>query len=283
MSVEIDLSGKNVLISGAGGDIGSEIVLRFLEAGANCFCIDKSFKNFKKLKIEKSLLQKIIFIELDLEKKEFFKNILNKINKKTKIDILVNNAGFTCSQKFSNYSLKNWKKTIDINLTTPFRLSQFVSKNLMLSGGSIINITSLAAEQGFPDNVAYVASKGGLKQLTKAMALDLAKKHIRVNSVGPGYVKTRMTKKSWINIKKRKNRSERIILKRWAQPIDIANTCLFLGSSLANYINGQEIYGDGGWLSKGLKNDNDKVIFIRAYLRKINYFLFFKKFENLIL
>ena len=257
MSVEIDLSGKNVLISGAGGDIGHEIVLRFLEAGAKCFCIDKSFKNFKKLKIEKSLLQKIIFIELDLEKKEFFKNILNKINKKTKIDILVNNAGFTCSQKFSNYSLKNWKKTIDINLTTPFRLSQFVSKNLMLSGGSIINITSLAAEQGFPDNVAYVASKGGLKQLTKAMALDLAKKHIRVNSVGPGYVKTRMTKKSWINIKKRKNRSERIILKRWAQPIDIANTCLFLGSSLANYINGQEIYVDGGWLSKGLKNDND--------------------------
>ena len=153
--------------------------------------------------------------------------------------------------------MKNWKKTIDINLTTPFRLSQFVSKNLMLSGGSIINITSLAAEQGFPDNVAYVASKGGLKQLTKAMALDLAKKHIRVNSVGPGYVKTRMTKKSWINIKKRKNRSERIILKRWAQPIDIANTCLFLGSSLANYINGQEIYVDGGWLSKGLKNDND--------------------------
>ena len=73
MSVEIDLSGKNVLISGAGGDIGSEIVLRFLEAGANCFCIDKSFKNFKKLKIEKSLLQKIIFIELDLEKRNFSK------------------------------------------------------------------------------------------------------------------------------------------------------------------------------------------------------------------
>jgi NAD(P)-dependent dehydrogenase (short-subunit alcohol dehydrogenase family) len=127
----------------------------------------------------------------------------------------------------------------------------------MLSGGSIINITSLAAEQGFPDNVAYVASKGGLKQLTKAMAIDLAYKNIRVNSIGPGYVKTKMTEKSWLNKKKKKNRSDRIILDRWADPKDIANTCLFLGSELSNYINGQDIYVDGGWLSKGLKNDKD--------------------------
>ena len=114
----------------------------------------------------------------------------------------------------------------------------------MNSGGSIINITSLAAEQGFPDNVAYVASKGGLKQLTKAMAIDLAKKNIRVNSVGPGYVKTKMTQKSWENKRKKKNRSERIIMDRWANPEDIANVCLFLGSELASYINGQEIYVD---------------------------------------
>ena len=127
----------------------------------------------------------------------------------------------------------------------------------MNSGGSIINITSLAAEQGFPDNVAYVASKGGLKQLTKAMAVDLATKNIRVNSVGPGYVKTKMTEKSWLDKKKKKNRSDRIILNRWANPKDIANACLFLGSNLADYINGQEIYVDGGWLSKGLKNDKD--------------------------
>ena len=105
--------------------------------------------------------------------------------------------------------------------------------------------------------MAYVASKGGLKQLTKAMAIDLAKKNIRVNSVGPGYVKTKMTRKSWLNKKKRNNRSDRIILKRWANPKDIANACLFLSSNLAEYINGQEIYVDGGWLSKGLKKDNE--------------------------
>ena len=122
---------------------------------------------------------------------------------------------------------------------------------------SIFFTVKFAAELGFPNNVAYVASKGGLKQLTKAMAIDLAKKNIRVNSIGPGYVKTKMTKNSWINLRKRKKRSERIILKRWAEPEDIANVCVFLGSNLASYINGQEIYVDGGWISKGLQSDNE--------------------------
>ena len=192
-----------------------------------------------------------------MKKKKLIKNLLKKIKKKTIIDILINNAGFSSSNFFLKYSLADWKKTLEINLTTPFMISQLVSRKFMTSGGSIINITSLAAEQGFPDNVAYVASKGGLKQLTKAMAIDLADKNIRVNSIGPGYVRTKMTEKSWLNKKKKKNRSDRIILNRWANPKDIANACLFLGSNLADYINGQEIYVDGGWLSKGLKNDNE--------------------------
>jgi NAD(P)-dependent dehydrogenase (short-subunit alcohol dehydrogenase family) len=257
MSVKIDLEGKNVLISGAGGSIGTEIVFKFLEAGAHCLCLDKNLKNLKKIKSKKNFFNKITFLEIDFEKKNFIKNFLKKMKKNIKIDILINNAGFSSSKNFLKYSLADWKKTLEINLTSPFILSQLVSRKFMISGGSIINITSLAAEQGFPDNVAYVASKGGLKQLTKAMAIDLADKNIRVNSIGPGYVRTKMTEKSWLNKKKKKNRSDRIILNRWAKPKDIANVCLFLGSNLADYINGQEIYVDGGWLSKGLKNDNE--------------------------
>ena len=255
MSIIIDLKDKNILITGAGGSIGTEITLKFLEAGANCICLDKDLKNLKSIVSKKKILKKITFIKLDFEKKNFVRNFLKKIKKNIEINILVNNAGFTSSKNFLKYKITDWKKTLEINLTTPFILSQLISKSFMNSGGSIINITSLAAEQGFPDNVAYVASKGGLKQLTKAMAIDLAKKNIRVNSVGPGYVKTKMTQKSWENKRKKKNRSERIIMDRWANPEDIANVCLFLGSELASYINGQEIYVDGGWLSKGLKND----------------------------
>lgn len=257
MSIKIDLSGKNILITGAGGNIGAEIVLKFLQAGANCICLDKNLKDLKKIKLKKSFLNKVTLINVNFEKKNYLTSMFNELKKIKKINVLINNAGFSSSNNFLKYKLADWEKTININLTTPFIISQIISKNFMSSGGSIINITSLAAEQGFPDNVAYVASKGGLKQLTKAMAIDLSSKNIRVNSVGPGYVKTKMTQKSWSNNKKRQNRSERIILDRWGNPKDIANACLFLGSDLANYINGQEIYVDGGWLSKGLKNDKE--------------------------
>jgi NAD(P)-dependent dehydrogenase (short-subunit alcohol dehydrogenase family) len=256
MSINFNFFNKNVIITGAGGDIGSEITLKFLEAGANCICLDKNFRELKKMTALKKYYEKIFFLEIDFERKNFNKIFLKKIKKGIFIDVLINNAGYTSSRNFLEYRYEEWKKTLRINLETPFLLSQLVSKKFMKPGSSIINITSLAAEQGFPNNVAYVASKGGLKQLTKAMAIDLSKKNIRVNSVGPGYVKTKMTKKSWLDKKKRNNRSDRIILNRWANPKDIANTCLFLGSSFSEYINGQEIYVDGGWLSKGLKNDD---------------------------
>jgi NAD(P)-dependent dehydrogenase (short-subunit alcohol dehydrogenase family) len=255
MSVKIDLTGKNILITGAGGSIGKEIVKKYLDAGANCICLDKSLKILRKINFKQRSSKKIIFFNINFEKKNFIKKISIKLKKIKKIDVLINNAGFSFTNSFHKYKLTDWAKTLKINLTTPFLLSQLISKNFMKTGGSIINITSLAAEQGFPKNVAYVSSKGGLKQLTKAMALDLAEKNIRVNSVGPGYVKTKMTQKSWLNRKKKKNRSERIMLNRWANPSDIADACLFLGSDLASYINGQEIYVDGGWLSKGLKKD----------------------------
>ena len=255
MSVKIDLTGKNILITGAGGSIGKEIVKKYLDAGANCICLDKSLKILRKINVKQRSSKKIIFFDINFEKKNFIKKISIKLKRIKRIDVLINNAGFSNMNSFHQYKLTDWEKTLKINLTTPFLLSQLISNNFMKTGGSIINITSLAAEQGFPKNVAYVSSKGGLKQLTKAMALDLAEKNIRVNSVGPGYVKTKMTKKSWLNRKKKKNRSERIMLNRWANPSDIADACLFLGSDLASYINGQEIYVDGGWLSKGLKKD----------------------------
>lgn len=255
MSINFDFSNKNVLVTGANGDIGSEITSKFLEAGANCICLDKNFKYLKKIAVSKKYRKKILFLEINFERKNFSQIFLKKMQKNFFIDVLINNAGYSSSKNFLEYNYEEWKKTLRINLETPFLLSQLISKKFMKPGSSIINITSLAAEQGFPNNVAYVASKGGLKQLTKAMAIDLSKKNIRVNSVGPGYVKTKMTKKSWLDKKKRNNRSDRIILNRWANPSDIANTCLFLGSNLSEYINGQEIYVDGGWLSKGLKND----------------------------
>lgn len=254
MSIKINLKNDNVFISGAGGDIGFSILLKFLKAGANCYCLDKDLGKMKKILNVKKFKKKIRFIKTNLEIDNFIEDIEKKI-KRIKINTLINVSGFTKSESFLKYNLNDWNKTLRVNLTAPFLLSKFLSNNNIIKGGSIVNITSLASEQGFPNNVAYVASKGGLKQLTKAMAIDLVDKGIRVNSIGPGYIKTNMTKKSWNDKKKRKNRSDRIILNRWGIPEDIANAALFLSSELSSYINGQDLYVDGGWLSQGLKKD----------------------------
>ena len=119
-------------------------------------------------------------------------------------------------------------------------------------GGSIVNITSLNSELAFPDNPAYVAFKGALKQLSKSAAVDLGKHNIRVNNVGPGYFITDMTKKSWEDPKKFKERANKTVLGRWGNPEDLVGVSVFLASDASSYITGQDIYVDGGWTIKGL-------------------------------
>ena len=208
---------------------------------------------------------KVIGLDLDAEKSDFFDqqncditdgkavdSILEYVNNKYgDIDILVNNAGVTYSHNFLDYPEEMWDKTYRVNLKAPFELIKKVAK-MMHYGGSIINITSLNAELAFPNNPAYVCFKGALKQLTKSSALDLGKYNIRVNSIGPGYFKTDMTKKSWDSLDKRNEISNKTILGRWGSPEDLAGVSIFLASDASSYITGQDIYVDGGWTIKGL-------------------------------
>ena len=120
----------------------------------------------------------------------------------------------------------------------------------MIDGGVIINITSINAELAFPDNPAYVSMKHGLKGLTKALAKDYAKYNIRVNAIGPGYFRTKMTNKSWFN--NRDEITKKTLLGRWGEPDDIMGAVIFLCSDASSYITGQTIYIDGGWLVNGL-------------------------------
>ena len=170
------------------------------------------------------------------------------------IDCLVNCAGYTKASDAIKYPYDEWNKTVAINLTAPFALIRFVANDMIDAHiwGSIINITSIGASMGFPNNPAYGASKGGLRQLTKAMACDLATYGIRINNVAPGYTRTDMTACSWKNKHTRDARTARTMLGRWAEPEDIVGAVLFLASDLASYITGQDIVVDGGWTSKGL-------------------------------
>ena len=166
--------------------------------------------------------------------------------------VLINNAGVTFPSEYP-YPKADWDQTIAVNLSAPFKwIEAFVPLFKLVENGSIINITSLGAELSFPNNPAYMASKGGLKMLTKFYAKSLGQYGVRVNNVGPGYIETNMTKNSYSNEILKKSREDHTFLGRWGVPKDIADVCLFLCADESQYITGQDIYVDGGWTANGL-------------------------------
>tara|TARA_B110000014_G_C20124092_1_gene597347 strand:+ start:3245 stop:4003 length:759 start_codon:yes stop_codon:yes gene_type:complete len=242
------IENKIIVITGGGSGIGQKLSFELAKCGSIVYSIDKQFKKIKKS-------SKINSKKCDIQNAIEFKKICDNIIKKhKKIDVLINNAGVSFPSKKINYSLNDWNKTIQVNLSAAFQCSQIILNYMKkYQSGSIINITSLNAELAFPKNPAYVASKGGLKMLTKALALDWGIYGIRVNNLGPGYIKTEMTKKSYSNKNLRLKRQSRTMLNRWGDVNDLIGPCIFLASDASKYVTGQDIYVDGGWTSSGLQ------------------------------
>jgi NAD(P)-dependent dehydrogenase (short-subunit alcohol dehydrogenase family) len=245
------LAGKVAIVTGTSSGNGRAIAEAFQAAGARVYGVDKK-QNQLASKRGRRLLTEEVCCDVT-NKQELTKIVDFVLEQEGKIDILVNNAGITLGAETLSYPDLLWDKTYEVNLKAPFVLSKMVA-NVMKNtgGGSIINITSLNAEMAFPNNPAYVAMKGGLKQLTKSLALDLGKYGIRVNNIGPGYIKTKMTEKSWSDPKTNEARKKKTVLGRWGNPSDLAGPAIFLASPASSYITGQDIYVDGGWLIKGL-------------------------------
>lgn len=239
------IKNKVFVITGAGRGIGNFLATELSKRSAIIHGVDKTFET----------KNNFFTHNCDITNKSKLQKISQKIIKdNTVIDVLINNAGVTFPNPSSDdYSLKDWQETLNVNLTGAFVCSQVIG-NIMKQqkSGSIINITSINAELGFPNNPAYVASKGGLKMLTKSLAKDLGKYGIRVNNLGPGYIHTDMTKKSFENKKTRKSRQEHTLLNRWGNPSDLLGPCIFLATNSSSYVTGQDLYVDGGWLSNGL-------------------------------
>ena len=247
------LVGKNAIVTGAANGNGKEISRGLCHAGADVLLVDRDEEGLARSKsqIEKSEIPrkgKVYTLRCDITSSSDLELMDSFFSK---VDILVNCAGITRGGSISQYTDKDWEDTLNVNLTASFKIIRMLSEK-MPSGSSIINVTSLNSEMAFPENPAYVASKGGLKMLTKSAALDLGKRGVRVNSLGPGYVKTAMTAKSWSDENMRKQRSDKTILGRWGTPEDLVGAAIFLSSSASCYVTGQDIYVDGGWLAKGL-------------------------------
>ena len=195
------LKNKVVLITGAGRGIGQHLAEKITEQNAVVYAIDKQFAK----KTSRHSMKNLFKIKCDITDQDAFKQVCaNIVRKNKRIDVLINNAGISQANKQSGklYAKDKWDDTLRINLTAHFSCSQEVIQYMKKrKRGSIINITSINAELGFPRNPAYVASKGGLKMLGKALAKDWGKYGIRVNNLGPGYIKTNMTRGSFSNKK----------------------------------------------------------------------------------
>lgn len=248
------VKGRVIIITGANGSIGREISLALANCGAYVYGIDAKLSHL----ILSHQTVSLSYRRCDITNAEGFKKICVKIYRKHgHIDVLINNAGVTypVGEKKS-YPKVKWEKTLQVNLTGAFLCSQVAAGYMKRNKkGSIINITSLNAERGFPDNPAYVASKGGLKMLGKALARDWGRHGIRVNNIGPGYFITSMTKNSYQNLKTRKFRESITMLGRWGETKDLIGPCIFLASDASSYITGQDLYVDGGWLANGLPQE----------------------------
>jgi glucose 1-dehydrogenase len=163
-------------------------------------------------------------------------------------DILLNNAGIILTGDILDLAPDDFDRVISVNLRAYFILSQLVSRYMVAHGvdGSIINMASLNSELAIPNQVAYVSSKGGVQQLTKATALRLAEHNIRVNAIGPGSIKTRVLDAVMTDDEARRRILSRTPLKRLGEPSEVASIAVFLASDYASYLTGQTIYPDGG-------------------------------------
>ncbi|MBD1135111.1 3-oxoacyl-ACP reductase FabG [Pelagibacterales bacterium SAG-MED47] len=239
-----NLKGKNIIVTGATGGIGNSIIDKLNETGANLLAtgtkdekLDNLKSKFKTIQILKFDISQIDGIE------EFIENATSKLG--GKLDCIINNAGITQDNLAIRMSLEEWKKVIDINLTSTFLLSKFAIKKMLKNkSGKIINITSVVGHTGNLGQVNYTASKAAVVAMSKSLAIEYAKKNINVNCISPGFIKTAMTDK--IDEKFKEKIISNIPSARLGEPSDIANAVVFLASNQSDYINGETLHVNGG-------------------------------------
>jgi 2-deoxy-D-gluconate 3-dehydrogenase len=169
-----------------------------------------------------------------------------------RVDVLVNNAGTIHREQATEVSLEDWQQVLQVNLTSSFQLAQLAAKDMLQrgTGGKIINIASLLSFQGGIRVAAYAASKGGIAQMTKALANEWAPQNIQVNAIAPGYFATSNTEALRQDPVRQQQIVDRIPAGRWGEPDDLAGAVIFLASAASNYVNGTVLIVDGGWLGR---------------------------------
>jgi len=239
----ISFKNKNILITGASGGIGKELIKKFSDLGGNIIGtgtkadkLDLLKKNYPNIKVKKFDISEHTRIE------EFIENVTLELGG---LDILINNAGTNADNLSLRMKDEEWKKVIDVNLTSTFLLSKYSIKKMMKNKfGRIVNITSVVGHTGNVGQTNYAASKAGIIGMSKSLAIEYAKKNITVNCVSPGFIVSDMT----MNIaeKVKLYLTSRIPMGKLGNGEDVSNCVAFLSSDQASYITGETIHVNGG-------------------------------------
>jgi 2-dehydro-3-deoxy-D-gluconate 5-dehydrogenase len=247
------LNGKNALVTGSHRGLGAAIAVALAKAGANVGCHGRDSNPGAAIDEIRAEGRKTFYFPADLGDSKSYSALIEKtVSELGSIDILVNNAGMIRRAPAAEYPAEFWDELIAVNLTAVFHLSQLAARHMLDggTGGKILNIASLLSFQGGILVPAYAAAKGGVAQLTKAMANEWAAKGINVNAIAPGYMATDNTTALRNDPVRSRQILDRIPAARWGEPSDIAGAAIFLCSSASDYVHGHVLAVDGGWLAR---------------------------------
>ncbi len=249
-AAKLDLSGKVAIVTGASRGIGFATAMTLAKAGADIVVVNRRVENGEKAAEDiRALGRRALVVPTDVSKVSAINGMVEKaINIFGKIDILVNAVGIVIRDKAEEVKEKDYDKLLSVNLKGTFFCCQSVGKRMIKQGGGkIVNFGALQNEVVLPLRSVYATTKGGIKVLTKSLAIEWAEYHINVNLISPAYVRTEAVEKvlqdkKWYNMI-----IDNTPLRRIAEPEEIADAVLFLVSDAASYITGHNLIIDGGW------------------------------------
>jgi 2-deoxy-D-gluconate 3-dehydrogenase len=246
------LDGKLALVTGSAAGLGAAIALALAEAGASVACHGNRRPADETSETIRLLGRASRSFAADLSKPDGADSLYEAVFAAMGApDVLVNNAGTIYREPAENHDVQEWATVLQVNLTSVFRLCQLAGRTMLdRRQGKIINIASLLSFQGGIRVPAYAASKGGVAQLTRALSNEWAERNVQVNAIAPGYFRTENT----TALRNDELRSSQILARipaaRWGEPEDIAGAAVFLASSASNYITGEVLVVDGGWMAR---------------------------------
>ncbi|MFL2459118.1 MAG: SDR family NAD(P)-dependent oxidoreductase [Candidatus Pseudothioglobus sp.] len=246
---DFSLENKVALITGGTSGLGKMMALALAKAGAFVWIASSRDNADETLQEIKQQGSNGSFVQVDVTSSDALEKIVSQILKESNsIDILVNAAGINLRTSAEELTLNEWQKTIDINLTAPFYLSQLVADTMKKNNwGRIINIASLQSLRAFDNSIPYGASKGGVMQLTRALAQAYSKDGILVNAIAPGFFRTNLTESLFQDPDKLEALANKTMMGRNGEEKDIFGISVFLCSDANSYVTGQTVFLDGGF------------------------------------